>query len=401
MNNKSLNILYHHRTQGRGAEGVHISSIVRSLEKLGHQVTVISPPGIDPMSNAGNAPIDKSRVKTSGINTVWKFISKHLPNFLFEAIEIIYNIPSSIRIEKELRNKQYDIIYERYAFYMVSGVIKANKYNIPFVLEANEVNGIKDRARKQSFSFLCNYFEKFLFHRCTSIHTVSSYLKNMIIDQGVSSEKISVIPNAIDPDRFTGKKCEVDVLRERYNLNNKTIIGFAGWFDNWDRLDLLIEVYRDLKPELPELALLLIGDGDVLNDVREFVEKYDLQDVVLTGAVDRSQIHQYLSLLDIAVITHSNEFGSPVVMFEFMGLKIPIIAPKLLPVTDVLMDHETALLFDILDMNQLSDAIRLLASDTGLSSKISEKAYDLLVSKHTWIRNAEHIIESSETTHRS
>ena len=36
-----LNILYHHRTQGRGAEGVHITSIVRALQAMGHSVTVL------------------------------------------------------------------------------------------------------------------------------------------------------------------------------------------------------------------------------------------------------------------------------------------------------------------------------------------------------------------------
>ena len=100
VSTRSLNILYHHRTQGRGAEGVHISSIVRSLEELGHTVTVLSPPGIDPMENAGNAPIDKSDVSTKGVNSIWKFISKNIPNFLFEIIEIAYNIPSSVRLEK-------------------------------------------------------------------------------------------------------------------------------------------------------------------------------------------------------------------------------------------------------------------------------------------------------------
>ena len=125
---KNLNILYHHRTQGRGAEGVHITSIVNALESIGHNVTVLSPPGVDPLSNAGNAPVDKSKVKTKGVNSIWKIISKYFPNFLFEIIEVLYNIPASYRLEKELSSVKYDIIYERYAFYMLAGAIKAKKY---------------------------------------------------------------------------------------------------------------------------------------------------------------------------------------------------------------------------------------------------------------------------------
>lgn len=390
---KSLRILYHHRTQGRGAEGVHISSIVKALQAMGHTVTVLSPPGIDPLSNAGNAPVDKSKVKTSGIDSLWKFISNHLPNFIFELIEIIYNLPSLRRLEQELSKNQYDIIYERYAFYMVSGAIKAKKYDIPLVLEANEVSGIKDRARTQTFSRLCAMFERFLFKRCTSIHTVSSYLKEMIVKQGVADNVIAVTPNAIDPNKFTGNR-DFGNLKQKYEIDSDTtVIGFAGWFDNWDRLDLLVDVFNKLKLKHKKLKLLLIGDGAVLDGVRLKIEKYQIQqDVILTGAVNRESVHQYLSLLDIAVITHSNEFGSPVVMFEFMGLKIPVVAPKLLPITDVLTDQKNALLFDILNMQQLQDTLDRLIIDKQLQAQIAQAAYEQLMVKHTWHNNAEEIV---------
>ena len=202
---KSLNILYHHRTQGRGAEGVHIMSIANALEKLGHRVTIVSPPGVDPRTSAGNAPVDKSNVDTSGLNSIWKFISKNIPNFMFELIEMAYNFPSMLALERELSKQSYDLIYERYAFFMISGAIKAKKYNIPLILEANEVSGIENRARKQTFEKICSWFEVFLFRRCTSIHTVSSHLKTMILEQGVEDKKVLVTPNAIDPDKFAGE----------------------------------------------------------------------------------------------------------------------------------------------------------------------------------------------------
>ena len=395
MKNNSLNILYHHRTQGRGAEGVHITSIVSALEKLGHNVTVLSPPGVDPLKHAGNAPVDKSNVKTSGLDSLWKFISKYIPNIGFEIIEILYNIPASRRLEKELSSKTYDLIYERYAFYMLAGARKAKKHNIPFILEANEVSGINDRARKQSFKALCGIFERYIFQRCTSIHTVSSYLKNMIVKQGVSSETVEVTPNAINPDIFDGKRHPLE-LTEKYGFSNKTVIGFAGWFDEWDRLDLLVDVFAKLQKNNEDLKLLLIGDGAVLNKVRDKVIDLNIKDdVILTGAVQRTEMRKYLSLLDIAVITHSNEFGSPVVMFEFMGLGIPIVAPKLLPITDVLTHNINSLLFNVLDMQDLEDKMNIILKDKSISKQLANNAYDKLISEHTWNKNAENIILTS------
>ena len=112
---------------------------------------------------------------------------------------------------------------------MISGAIKAKKYNIPFVLEANEVSGIENRARKQSLTWLCSAFEKFLFNRCTGIHTVSSYLKNMIVKQDVAENLVHVTPNAIDPDKFCGKKDTERIKKANTRLAiNLSLVSPAG-----------------------------------------------------------------------------------------------------------------------------------------------------------------------------
>ncbi len=393
-----LNILYHHRTQGRGAEGVHIASIVHALEALGHRVTVVSPPGIDPLGDAGNAPVDKSEVETSGINSLWKLVSRRLPNFLFEIAEILYNLHALRALERALSRDRYDLIYERYAFYGVAGAIEARRHGIPLVLEANEVSGIPNRARRQSMPWLCVRFERFLFDRCAAIHTVSSYLRQRILAQGVAAEKVRVTPNAIDPDRFTGATRDAE-LESRLGLTGRIVIGFAGWFDHWDRLDLLVEVFAKTAAQDPQLALLLIGDGAVLEPVRHRCTELGIdQRVVMTGAVSRDQVQRYLALLDIAVITHSNEFGSPVVMFEFMGLKIPIVAPRLPPVTDVLTDGEHALLFDVLDMDAMRRQLETLIGAPERRRALAENAHRLLMQRHTWRQNAELIVADAATS---
>jgi glycosyltransferase involved in cell wall biosynthesis len=390
-----LNILYHHRTQGRGAEGVHITSIVSALEAMGHTVTVLSPPGVDPLNPAHNAPVDKSQVRTGGIQTLWKWISRNLPNFLFEIAEVGYNLHAYVRLRRLLAAKKFDLVYERYAFFLVAGSVLAKKYGIPFVLEANEVSGIANRARPQSFPRLCSRFERFLFARCTSIHTVSSQLKKMILCQSVPAERVHVVPNALDVNKVkvTGKR---PGLVTQYGLQNKTVIGFAGWFDEWDRLDFFVEVFRALRKSNANLRMLLVGDGPVLVGIKKLVTDYNLSaDVIFTGPVARSLIYDYLSLIDIAVLPHSNDFGSPVVMFEFMGLKIPVVAPRLPPIEDVHTHGKTAMLFDPLDLEMCRQAVESLITSPELCDQIGQRAYQKLQMDHTWHRNASLILESA------
>lgn len=392
-----MKILYHHRTQGRGAEGVHIVSIVKALQGLGHEVTVLSPAGVNPMEHAGNAPVDKSKVKTSGITRFWQFVSNNIPGLLFEFLEIAYNFPASRRLEKELRKNDYDLVYERYAFFLIAGALKARKYGIPFVLEANEVNGIKGRARKQYLKLLAIFIEKRLFLLSSRIITVSSYLEKLIHERLSDCEfngDIIVAPNAIDIHKIPKKIKSDELLHELSITSTQKVIGFAGWFDHWDRLDIFVNLIAEMRSKGHGVVGLLIGDGVGVTEARELSQKQKIEDyIIFTGAVNRQKIYSYLSLLDIAVFPHSNEFGSPVVMFEFMSLKIPIVAPKLLPILDVLTDRDNALLFDVLDESMLASCMNEIIVDDNLSKKLAENSYKLITEKHTWTNNASLIVD--------
>lgn len=390
---RPLNILYHHRTQGRGAEGVHIVSIVHALEKLGHRVTVLSPVGVDPLNAAGDAPVDKAQVETRGMQTVWKWVSRNLPNALFELAEIMYNVPAAGRLEKALQAEVYDIVYERYAFYLLAGAFKAAKYKIPFVLEANEVSGIRDRARRQTFEQLCRRFEHSLFQRCAGILTVSSHLRDRILANGVGPARVRVVPNAIDIEKFSAVKRD-GALADQLGIDGKLVMVVAGWFDKWDRLDFLMTALARIIVKFPDTILMVVGDGPVLAAARSRASELCLDShVVFTGAVPRKDVLRYLCLADIAVLPHSSEFGSPIVMFEFMGLHIPVVAPRLAPIEDVHVDGETALLFTPLDLDGIVEKLSALMESQQLRQAIAQRAYEKLVHEHTWEQNALQIID--------
>jgi len=396
---RPLRILYHHRTQGRGAEGVHIASIVQALSALGHQVTVLGPPGVDPLATAGAAPVDKSAVKTRGANSLWKLISRHAPGWMFEFAEIAYNVLAWWRLRQIWQRGEYDLIYERYAFYLVAGARFAARRGVPFVLEANEVNRLDERARPQAMPALCGRFEADLFARCASILTVSSYLRRRVLRTGVHPLRVRVVPNAINPtpglpDAQRDRRLEH--LRQRYGLAGKTVIGFAGWFDHWDRLDLLLEAVQRLAPQHPSLSAVFIGDGPLAPRLADQARVLGVDGrVVFTGAVPRAEMNDHLALLDAAVLPHSNRFGSPVVLFEFMAQGLPIVAPRLDPITDVLRDGMTGMLFEPLDLDQMVGAIATVLESTELRRRLGETARHRVSTEHTWERNAEAILQAA------
>jgi len=387
-----MKILYIHRTQGRGGEGVHITSVVRALRESGHVVDVISPPGIDPFSTAGDSPVDKSEIRSTGIRRLWTFLSKRVPQSIFEMAEIAYNIYLFPLLLGQLLRGGYDFIYERYAFLNIAPAVAASLLGIPRGLEVNEVCGVK-RARDQKFLWLMEVTERYTMRRATALFPVSSFLKRKIVERGISGERVRVVPNAVHPEMF--EKVGVgDEVRRSLGIEGKVVIGFAGWFDHWDMLELLVKIFFEIRSSVP-CHLLLIGSGRMMGSLKDLIDELDIsEDVTLTGPVPRADVVKFLDALDVAVITHSNEFGSPMVLFEFIALGKCIVAPKLDPMTDVLEDGKDALLFDPGNWDEMRIQLGEVVARADLRRRLGISARTKAMQSHTWGTNAETILDA-------
>lgn len=385
-----MKFLYHHRTLGRGGEGVHIASMVRALDTLGHTTSVASPSGVDPLNMAGASPLDKGKSQVRGINRIWKFVSCWVPNIVFEILEISYNVVVLFRLGPILKRCHQDVYYERYAFFMFMGVLLAKYCGWPVLLEVNEVVGVQ-RARKQVLVPVSQWIEKLVFQKADVIFTVSSFLKEEVLKRGGKPGAVHVIPNAVDAQVIESTETG-EQIRKRYQFDCHIVVGFAGWFDAWDRLDLLIDVIRDVHKEFPHVRLMLVGNGPVVDGLTEQIRANKLEEVVfLTGPVPRSQMLSYIAAMDICVLPDSNVFGSPIVLFEFMGMGKAVIAPDLLPIRDVIENGQDGLIVQRGDPYSLRQALSLLLGDSALRIALGERARRKVLDQHTWHENGKRV----------
>jgi hypothetical protein len=100
-------VLYHHRTQGKAVEGVHIRGITDALRAEGVTVDIISLPGADPYASP------KALSPTKQARPWMKWVTS-LPEPMFELVELGYNLMAGFRIREYLNAyKDVDLIYER------------------------------------------------------------------------------------------------------------------------------------------------------------------------------------------------------------------------------------------------------------------------------------------------
>src|SRR5437870_2068032 len=126
-----MRVLYHHRTQGRGVEAVHIHGICSGFKAIGCEVEIMGPPGIQ---NDPNIVVNAEAGKT---DTKWGWVAKRIPQLGFELMEIGYNLAAAPRINAMCQDWKPDLICERYALYNRSGARTARNRGIPFILEVN------------------------------------------------------------------------------------------------------------------------------------------------------------------------------------------------------------------------------------------------------------------------
>ena len=142
------------------------------------------------------------------------------------------------------------------------------------------------------------------------------------------------------------------------------------------------------------MVFLLIGDGPTYNQVRETIEKQGLEKkILLTGQVAHAEIQNHIALFDIAVMPDSNNYGSPMKILEYMAMEKPVIAPRLGPLEDIIIDGNNGLLFTPRDVNQLSLKISELLKDDQRRSILGKNARQTIVDRHNWYCNAEKILD--------
>ncbi|MCG8667892.1 MAG: glycosyltransferase family 4 protein [Pseudomonadales bacterium] len=382
-----MNVLYNHRTQGKGAEGVHIAHVIKSLREIGHQVGVTSPNDSDPTNG-----LDTSSTKVPGFKAHFlDFLSRILPQIMFELMEIAYNLSASSKIKSYLANNKVDLIYERYGFFMWAGARLAKKNNLPYIVEVNEIAG-EERVRKQLLVNFSQKIEREVFETADAIIVVSNFLKKKIADLGVEPDKIYVIPNAADPEMFDPNNCKLPV-RQGFDIpDDATVLGFVGSLVAWHNFDLLIESVSKLKDE--NVYLMLVGDGVLLEDLKEQAKLAGCSDrVIFPGAVKHTAVPEYINAMDICIIPGSNDYRSPIKLFEYMIMGKATVAPRLEPIEFIVKDGEQAKLFEQGNQASFIDAVMELVKDKDKQVKIGQDARKLTQEKHLWSHNAQRVID--------
>ena len=195
------------------------------------------------------------------------------------------------------------------------------------------------------------------------IIAVSESTKNALIhDLGVSESKIKIITNGIDAAHY----------KPSAKASSPTIL-WVGRVKRYKRVDHVLLAFSLITKQISNAKLIIVGEGDYLENVKKMARNLHLSNVIFTGAVDEQKKVSLMASSWVIVsssllegwgmtITESAACGTPAVSYDVAGLR------------DSIRSNETGLLVSDGDVRALAQALLRVLQDEQLRVTLSKNA---------------------------
>ena len=231
--------------------------------------------------------------------------------------------------------------------------------------------------------------ESWLMRRVDGVGVISAGLETEVIGRGIPRRKVFCVPNGVDTERFHPMARD-DELAAHWGLQGKTVVAFIGSFYHFEGVDLLLEAFGRIAGELPELALVFIGAGEMLPRLRAEVARLDLSSrVVFVGSVPHEEIPRWYSICDVLAYPRRRmrltDLVTPLKPLEAMASGRAVVASDVGGLRE-LVDGDTGVLFPAGDVSALAAALARLARSEETRRSLGEQARKFVCENREWRR---------------
>lgn len=373
-----MKFLYSHRTRSADGQYVHIRHLTEALLARGHDLTMAGP------EDEATAP----RKLDVGSNDGG--LKSRLPAALYEAAEFGYSVAGYRRLKKKAALRSPDILYERYNLFYHAGIWAKRHLQIPLILEVNAPL-VDERARHDGLRLqrFARRSEQSIWNSADMVLPVTNVLADYIRGAGVPEDRIRIIHNGVSDDFLA--PVDASIIREKYNLSGKLVLGFTGFVRDWHGVDRVLHFIASVKRE--DLHLFLVGDGPARAGLEALAEELGIRSqLTVTGIVQREEMAAHVEAIDIALQPAVTDYASPLKLFEYMARGKPVIAPASANICEVLTHNHDAMLFDETDMAAFTTILTALVDDSDLRVRIGSAALETLLRQdYTWAGNAHRV----------
>lgn len=196
-------------------------------------------------------------------------------------------------------------------------------HRIPMRIVHCRNNDIGAGGRSRKLKIACHEICKRLFGWCANVRLANSDLaaKWLFTARQHRLGKVRVLKNGVDCSRFVFNAAVREQVRGELGLKNAFVVGHIGHFSYQKNHAFLLEIFAELKKQVPSAKLLLIGEGDGEAAARQQAEALGIaQDVLFYGVTN--DIPSLLWAMDAFVLPSRFEgFGNVLIEAQAAGLR--------------------------------------------------------------------------------
>lgn len=236
---------------------------------------------------------------------------------------------------------------------------------------------------------LTRALETWALKRADHVTTICEGLRQDIAARGVPADRITVIPNAVDIEKFPPGGVADETLKADLGLAGATVIGFIGSFYAYEGLDLLLEAFPRVLAAMPTARVLLVGGGPQDAALKAQAKRLGIADkVVFTGRVPHADVNRYYDLVDIlAYPRHSmrlTELVTPLKPLEAMAQGRLLVASDVGGHRELIEHGVNGILFRAGSAEQLADAVIELAGARERWPQLKAAGRHFVESQRNW-----------------
>ena len=312
---------------------------------------------------------------------------------------IPYAIPQITSLKTFLESvKSSDLIHVHGHPYLSSFLAAkiAKKYSKPLVLTQHNTFIEYGSSLWDHVEWLNDYaIGKQVLKEADKIVVVSNATGNYVLSLGADPEKIRVLHNGVDVNRFRPLTGVKDEMRKKLGISkDSSVVLTVRRLVYKNGIDTLIESAKKAIKKNPRLVFLVVGKGPDFEKVKEKIEQLGMQkNFRLTGFISDEDLPFYYNVADFFVLPSKSGEGLPLVALEAMACGVPVIATNVGGISEV-MKEDYGKLVPPNSPDSLAEAI-LEFSHRELST-LKKDLRVMIEQKYSWDKNVEKLVEIYE-----
>ncbi len=225
--------------------------------------------------------------------------------------------------------------------------------------------------------------------RADAVTTICEGLRGDMLARGIPADRITVIPNAVDPSQFRIAGAPDAELVAKYGLARGATLGFAGSFYAYEGLDLLLRAMPLVLRSVPQARLLLLGGGPQDANLRALAARMGIEDTVhFIGRVPHAEVARYYGAMDVMVYPRISrrltELVTPLKPLEAMAMGKLVVASDVGGHRELIRDGDNGHLFRAGSSEALARCLVGVLQNPGAWHAVVARGREYVERERTW-----------------